>query len=95
MTPGDGELWETPFFWTDGDRAWLSAPAARTQMRRRRRACALPRTQLVDVNLDPPFPNAPRFRAHTGAGGLIAAADRQTHAALLAMITDQAARQYH
>jgi hypothetical protein len=50
---------------------------------------------LVDVNLDPPFPNAPRFRAHTGAGGLIAAADRQTHAALLAMITDQAARRYH
>jgi myo-inositol-1(or 4)-monophosphatase len=31
----------------------------------------------------------------TGAGGLIAAADRRTHAALLAMITDQAARQYH
>jgi myo-inositol-1(or 4)-monophosphatase len=113
---------------------------------------------LVDVNLDPPFPNAPGFRAvrlladevftarfrprvvsttlalawvaagrraayvtdghlidsvhftagialcraagctvtgihgqplHTGAGGLIAAADCQTHAALLDMIRDQ------
>lgn len=28
---------------------------------------------------------------HTGAGGLIAAADRETHEALVAMVGDQAA----
>jgi hypothetical protein len=95
VTPGDGELWETPFFWTDGDRAWLRTGGADADADADEGLVPSPRTQLVDVNLDPPFPNAPRFRAHTGAGGLIAAADRQTHAALLAMITDQPARRYH
>jgi myo-inositol-1(or 4)-monophosphatase len=147
--PFSGEI-----FWTDGDRAWLRGDGADAAL------APSAETQLVDVNLDPPFPNAPGFRAvslladeaftarfrprvvsttlalawvaagrraayvtdgdlidsvhfaagialcqaagctvtgvngqrlHTGAGGLIAAADRQTHAALLEMITDQAA----
>jgi myo-inositol-1(or 4)-monophosphatase len=146
--PFSGEI-----FWTDGDRAWLRSDGADVAL------APSAETQLVDVNLDPPFPNAPGFRAvslladeaftarfrprvvsttlalawvaagrraayvtdghlidsvhfaagialcqaagctvtgvngqrlHTGAGGLIAAADRQTHAALLEMITDQA-----
>jgi len=157
--PFSGEV-----FWTDGDRAWLRVPAAETAPGADKKLAPSPETQLVDVNLDPPFPNAPRFRAvslladeafaarfrpravsttlalawvaagrraayvtdghvidsvhfaagialcqaagctvtgidgqplHIGAGGLIAAADRQTHAALLEMIADQAARQYH
>jgi myo-inositol-1(or 4)-monophosphatase len=147
--PFSGEV-----FWTDGDRAWVRSDGVDAAL------APSPRTQLVDVNLDPPFPYAPRFRAvsllaheaftarfrprvvsttlalawvaagrraayvtdgqltdsvrfaagialchaagctvtgidgqplHTGAGGLIAAADRQTHAALLEMITDQTA----
>ena len=157
--PFSGEV-----FWTDGDRAWLRTGGADADADADERLVPSPRTQLVDVNLDPPFPNAPRLRAvsllaneaftarfrpravsttlalawvaagrraayvtdghlidsvhfaagialcqaagctvtgidgqplHTVAGGLIAAADSQTHAALLAMITDQAARQYH
>jgi myo-inositol-1(or 4)-monophosphatase len=141
--PFSGEV-----FWTDGDRACLRSDGADAPL------APSPGTQLVDVNLDPPFPNAPGFRAvslladaaftarfrprvvsttlalawvaagrraayvsdghlidsvhfaagialcqaagctvtgiygqplHTGAGGLLAAADVGTHAALLAM----------
>jgi myo-inositol-1(or 4)-monophosphatase len=147
--PFSGEV-----FWTDGDRAWLRSSDADALI------APSPRTQLVDVNLDPPFPNAPRFLAvsllaqeaftarfrprvvsttlalawvaagrraayvtdghlidsvhfaagialcqasgcvvtgldgqplHAGTGGLIAAADRQTHAVLLEMITNPTA----
>jgi myo-inositol-1(or 4)-monophosphatase len=146
--PFSGEI-----FWTDGDRACLRGDGADATL------APSPGTQLVDVNLDPPFPNAPGFRTvrlladeaftarfrprvvsttlalawvaagrraayvtdghlidsvhfaagialcqaagctvtgihgqplHTGPGGLVAAADRQTHAALLEMIRDQA-----
>jgi myo-inositol-1(or 4)-monophosphatase len=146
--PFSGEI-----FWTDGDRACLRSDGADAAL------APSPGTRLVDVNLDPPFPNAPGFRTaslladevfstrfrprvvsttlalawvaagrraayvtdghlidsvhfaagialcqaagctvtgihgqpvHTGAGGLIAAADRQTHAELLEMIRDQA-----
>ena len=156
--PFSGEV-----FWTDGDRAWLrggSGSSGSGSSNADGLLAPSPRTQLVDVNLDPPFPNAPRFRAvsllaheafiarfrprvvsttlalawvaagrraayvtdghltdsvhfaagialcqaagctvtgldgrplHTGTGGLIAAADRQTHAALLEMITSQIA----
>jgi myo-inositol-1(or 4)-monophosphatase len=145
--PFSGEV-----FWTDGQRGWLRGSAADTRL------VPSAGSRLVDVNLDPPFPGAPGFRAvrlladeafagrfrprvvsstlavtwvaagrraayvtdghlsgsvhfaagialcqaagcvvtgifgqplHTGAGGLIAAADRETHAALLAMIRDQ------
>ncbi|WP_251096163.1 inositol monophosphatase family protein [Streptomyces sp. Caat 7-52] len=146
--PFSGEV-----FWTDGERA---------RVRRDGEDAALTPTAgsaLVDVNLDPPFPNAPGFRAvrmladpgfterfrprvisstlavawvaagrraayvtdghltdsvhfaagialcraagctvtglygeplHTGAGGLIAAADAGTHAALLDLVRSQA-----
>jgi len=146
--PFSGEV-----FWTDGNRACVRGDGADIAL------APTPCTQLVDVNLDPPFPNAPGFRAvslladeaftarfrprvvsstlalawvaagrraayvtdghlsdsvhfaagialcqaagctvtgihgqplHTGTGGLIAACDRQTHAALLDMIGDQA-----
>jgi myo-inositol-1(or 4)-monophosphatase len=146
--PFSGEV-----FWTDGNRACVRSDGADTAL------APTPGTQLVDVNLDPPFPNAPGFRAarlladeaftarfrprvvsttlalawvaagrraayvtdghlldsvhfaagialcraagctvtgihgqplHTGAGGLVAAADSQTHAVLLEMIGDQA-----
>jgi len=146
--PFSGEV-----FWTDGHRAFLRCDGADAPL------APSPGTQLVDVNLDPPFPNAPGFRAvslladeafaarfrprvvsttlalawvaagrraayvtdghlidsvhfaagialcqaagcvvtgiygqplHTGAGGLVAAADLRTHAALLSMIRDQA-----
>jgi myo-inositol-1(or 4)-monophosphatase len=146
--PFSGEV-----FWTDGDRACLRSDGADAAL------TPSPGTQLVDVNLDPPFPNAPGFRAvslladeaftarfrprvvsttlalawvaagrraayvtdghltdsvhfaagialcqaagcvvtgiygqplHTGAGGLVAAADLRTHAALLSMIRDTA-----
>lgn len=142
--PFSGEV-----FWTDGSSAWLRIGAADTAL------APSADSQLVDVNLDPPFPNAPRFRTvsllaseafsrrfrprvvsttlavawvaagrraayvtdghlrdsvhfssgialcqaagctvtdidgqpvHTGAGGLIAAADPETHDALLNMI---------
>ncbi|MGW4565498.1 inositol monophosphatase family protein [Streptomyces sp. NPDC004561] len=140
-------------FWTDGTRARLRTDGGDEEL--------MPSAEsaLVDVNLDPPFPNAPGFRAallladpgfaerfrprvisstlavawvaagrraayvtdgdlsdsvhfaagialcraagctvtglygepvHTGAGGLIAAADPETHAALLRMIKGQA-----
>lgn len=140
-------------FWTDGERARVRSDGADAELE------PSSATALVDVNLDPPFPNAPGFRAvslladeaftarfrprvvsttlavawvaagrragyvtdghlldsvhfasgialcqaagcvvtgihgqrlHTGAGGLVAAADRQTHAALLEMIRNQA-----
>jgi myo-inositol-1(or 4)-monophosphatase len=146
--PFSGEV-----FWTDGIRACVRSDGADTAL------APISGTQLVDVNLDPPFPNAPGFRAvslladeaftarfrsrvvsttlalawvaagrraayvtdghltdsvhfaagialcraagctvtgihgqplHTGAAGLVAAADSQTHAVLLEMIGDQA-----
>ncbi|GAA1043128.1 inositol monophosphatase family protein [Streptomyces murinus] len=140
-------------FWTDGTRARLSTGDGEETL------TPSAASALVDVNLDPPFPNAPAFRApslladpdfiewfrprvvsstlavawvaagrraayvtdghladsvhfaagialcraagctvtglygepvHTGRGGLIAAADPGTHAALLAMVRRQA-----
>jgi myo-inositol-1(or 4)-monophosphatase len=145
--PFSGEV-----FWTDGNRAWLRIGDADVEL------APSADSRLVDVNLDPPFPNAPGFRAvslladeafyerfrprvvsttlavawvaagrraayatdghvrdsvhfasgialcqaagcivtgiygqplHTGPGGLIAAADRETHDALLNMIRNQ------
>jgi myo-inositol-1(or 4)-monophosphatase len=139
-------------FWTDGARAYVRHGGVDEQI------TPSADSRLVDVNLDPPFPNDPDFRAvrlladpgfveqfrprvvsttlavawvaagrraayvtdghlrdsvhfasgialcqaagavvtgiqgqplHTGAGGLIAAADRETHAALLALIGNQ------
>ncbi|MEV4654396.1 inositol monophosphatase family protein [Micromonospora sp. NPDC049301] len=139
-------------FWTDGNRAYVRRDGVDEQL------SPSAESVLVDVNLDPPFPNAPRFRAvrlladegfverfrprvvstslavawvaagrraayvtdgdlrdsvhfasgialcraagcvvtgiqgqplHTGAGGLIVAADQQTHAALLALVDNQ------
>ncbi|MGW5328423.1 inositol monophosphatase family protein [Streptomyces sp. NPDC004014] len=139
-------------FWTDGDRALLHRDGTDEEL------APSPESRLVDVNLDPPFPNAPGFQAvrlladpgfgrrfrprvvsttlavawvaagrraayvtdgdlrdsvhfaagialcraagctvtgihgqplHTGAGGLIAAADAGTHAALLEMVKNQ------
>ena len=136
-------------FWTDGAGAYLRLDGTDEPL------APSAGSQLVDVNLDPPFPNAPRFRAvrlladpgfaerfrprvvsttlalawvaagrraayvtdghlrdsvhfaaglalcraagcvvtgidgqplHTGAGGLVAAADAETHAALLELI---------
>ncbi|MET7288007.1 inositol monophosphatase family protein [Streptomyces sp. NPDC005573] len=139
-------------FWTDGERARVRDGDLD------RGLTPSPGSALVDVNLDPPFPNAPGFRAvtlladpefvrrfrprvvsttlavawvaagrraayvtdgdlrdsvhfaagialcraagcvvtdlhgrppHSGAGGLIAAADQETHAALVAMVRSQ------
>ncbi|MEU8246701.1 inositol monophosphatase family protein [Nonomuraea sp. NPDC048916] len=139
-------------FWTDGERACVRSDGVDEELR------PSPASRLVDVNLDPPFPNAPDFRAvrlladdrfaerfrprvvsttlavawvaagrraayvtdghlrdsvhfaggialcqaagcvvtglhgqppHTGAGGLVVAADQETHTALLRMISDQ------
>ncbi|QTE02791.1 inositol monophosphatase family protein [Streptomyces cyanogenus] len=139
-------------FWTDGERAWVHRDGDDTEL------TPAAGSALVDVNLDPPFPNAPGFRAarlladpgfterfrprvisstlavawvaagrraayvtdghledsvhfaagialcraagctvtglygeplHTGAGGLIAAADAETHAALLKLVENQ------
>ncbi|MFI9808462.1 inositol monophosphatase family protein [Streptomyces sp. NPDC052301] len=146
--PFSGEV-----FWTDGERARVRGRDGADEPLTPTAA-----STLVDVNLDPPFPGAPRFRAvrlladprfaerfrprvisstlavawvaagrraayvtdghlrdsvhfaagialcraagctvtgldggpvHTGPGGLIAAADPQTHAALLAMVKHQ------
>ncbi|MFJ2704885.1 inositol monophosphatase family protein [Streptomyces sp. NPDC087428] len=140
-------------FWTDGALARLRRGGADEEL------APSSGSRLVDVNLDPPFPNAPDFRAvgllaapefaehfrprvvsstlavawvaagrraayvtdgrlrdsvhfaagialceaagcvvtgihgqppHTGAGGLVVAADRETHALLLEMIRNQA-----
>ncbi|MFG2356217.1 inositol monophosphatase family protein [Streptomyces sp. NPDC048521] len=148
--PFSGEV-----FWTDGARAGVRGDGADEDL------TPSAGSALVDVNLDPPFPNAPGFRAarlladpgfaerfrprvvsstlalawvaagrraayvtdgdlrdsvhfaagialcraagctvtglygeavHTGAGGLIAAADAETHAALLALVTSRTHR---
>lgn len=148
--PFSGEV-----FWTDGVHARVRKGDADEQLSPSSGSC------LVDVNLDPPFPNAPAFRAvellaapefaerfrprvvsttlavawvaagrraayvtdgdlrdsvhfaagialceaagcvvtdldglppHTGRGGLIAAADRETHGALLERVRSRAAR---
>ncbi|WP_436762248.1 inositol monophosphatase family protein [Streptosporangium sp. V21-05] len=145
--PFSGEV-----FWTDGERAHVRRDDGVDE-----ELTPSPASRLVDVNLDPPFPNAPGFAAarlladarfaerfqtrvlsttlalawvaagrraayvtdgdprdnvhfaagialcqaagcvvtglhgeppHTGAGGLVAAADRETHTALLRMIGD-------
>ncbi|MEU9831692.1 inositol monophosphatase family protein [Streptosporangium sp. NPDC048047] len=145
--PFSGEV-----FWTDGERAHVRRDGTDQEL------TPSPDSRLVDVNLDPPFPNEPRFRAvrllaepgfaerfrprvvsttlalawvaagrraayvtdgrlrdnvhfaagiavcraagcvvtgihgqplHTGAGGLVVAADAETHAALLNLIADQ------
>lgn len=142
-------------FWTDGESAWVRRDGDD------RGLVPSPESHLVDVHLDPPFPNAPGFRAvdllgdagfmerfrprvvctslavawvaagrraayvtdghlsdsvhftsgialcraagcvvtgihgqplHTGPGGLVAAADRGTHAALLRIIGEQGKR---
>ncbi|MGW0593913.1 inositol monophosphatase family protein [Streptosporangium sp. NPDC002607] len=139
-------------FWTDGVRAYIRRGGLDEPLK------PSPDSRLVDVNLDPPFPNSPAFRAaalladpgfaerfrprvvsttlavawvaagrraayvtdgrlhdsvhfaagialcraagcvltgldgrppHTGAGGLIVAADQETHAALLDLIRNQ------
>ncbi|MCX5384349.1 inositol monophosphatase family protein [Streptomyces sp. NBC_00083] len=44
-------------FHTDGQRAWVRHDGADTPL------APTPATQLVDLNLDPPFPGAPEFRA--------------------------------
>ncbi len=44
-------------FFTDGKIAWVRHDGVQTRL------APTPATQLVDVNLDPPFPNAPGFRA--------------------------------
>ncbi|MFF4569426.1 inositol monophosphatase family protein [Streptomyces sp. NPDC001410] len=149
--PFNGEV-----FWTDGQRARVRSDCRDEEL------APSPDSQLVDVNLDPPFPNAPGFQAarlladpgfvrrfrprvvsttlavawvaagrraayvtdgdlrdsvhfsagialcraagctvtgihgqplHTGAGGLIVAADPETHAALLEMVGNQLRQQ--
>lgn len=44
-------------FYTDGETAWMRHDGVDAQL------APTPATQLVDVNLDPPFPSAPGFRA--------------------------------
>ncbi|MCF1509728.1 inositol monophosphatase family protein [Streptomyces glomeratus] len=50
--PFSGEV-----FFTDGETAWARQDGADTRL------APTPADRLVDVNLDPPFPNAPGFRA--------------------------------
>ena len=55
-------------YFTDGETAWVRHQGTDTQL------TPTPATQLVDVNLDPPFPGAPGFRAvnllaHPGFAG--------------------------
>ncbi|MEH1055104.1 inositol monophosphatase family protein [Micromonospora sp. CPCC 206171] len=50
--PFSGEV-----FFTDGETAWVRHDGVDAQL------TPTPATQLVDVNLDPPFPSAPGFRA--------------------------------
>lgn len=152
-TAASADPFSCEVFWTDGTRACLRGSGGADS-----ELVPSADSQLVDVNLDPPFPNAPGFRAtslladetfagrfrprvvsttlavawvaagrraayvtdghlrdsvhfasgiaicqaagcvvtgihgqplHTGAGGLIAAADRETHDALLTMIRNQ------
>lgn len=61
--PFSGEI-----FFTDGDTAWVRQDGVDAQL------APTPATQLVDVNLDPPFPSAPGVRpvdllAHPEFGG--------------------------
>ncbi|TDC36816.1 inositol monophosphatase family protein [Micromonospora sp. 15K316] len=148
--PFSGEV-----FWTDGTGAYVRGDGVDEQL------APSAASRLVDVNLDPPFPNDPAFRAvqlladrgfverfrprvvsttlavawvaagrraayvtdghlrdsvhfaagialcraagcvvtglrgqplHTGVGGLVVAADRETHAALVALVDGQFAR---
>ncbi|MET7731848.1 inositol monophosphatase family protein [Streptomyces sp. NPDC005402] len=51
--PFSGEV-----FFTDGETAWLRQEGADDAL-----LTPTPATRLVDVNLDPPFPSAPGFRA--------------------------------
>ncbi|MEU3249827.1 inositol monophosphatase family protein [Streptomyces sp. NPDC006997] len=51
--PFTGEI-----FFTDGERAWLRQDDETDSL-----LTPTPATRLVDVNLDPPFPGAPDFRA--------------------------------
>lgn len=44
-------------FWTDGEAAYLRCDGLDEELR------PSPETRLVDLNLDPPFPNAPGFHA--------------------------------
>ncbi|MEU2791818.1 inositol monophosphatase family protein [Streptomyces sp. NPDC007100] len=50
--PFSGEV-----FFTDGETAWVRQDGADVRL------APTPSTRLVDVNLDPPFPGAPAFRA--------------------------------
>ncbi|WKV75972.1 inositol monophosphatase family protein [Streptomyces sp. PCS3-D2] len=50
--PSSGEV-----FFTDGETAWVRHDGIDEQL------APTPATRLVDVNLDPPFPSAPGFRA--------------------------------
>ncbi|MGW0212318.1 inositol monophosphatase family protein [Streptomyces sp. NPDC003233] len=50
--PFSGEV-----FWTDGEAAWVHSDGADERL------TPWAGSALVDVNLDPPFPNAPRFQA--------------------------------
>jgi myo-inositol-1(or 4)-monophosphatase len=61
--PFSGEL-----YFTDGETAWVRHQGSDAQL------APTPATRLVDVNLDPPFPGAPGFRAadllaHPGFAG--------------------------
>ncbi|MCX4770832.1 MULTISPECIES: inositol monophosphatase family protein [unclassified Streptomyces] len=62
--PFSGEV-----FWTDGERARVRTDGADEEL------APSSGSRLVDVNLDPPFPNAPDFRAV----GLLAAAEFAEH----------------
>ncbi|WP_455352111.1 inositol monophosphatase family protein [Streptomyces sp. SYSU K217416] len=59
--PGSAAAVADPFsdeiFFTDGETAWVRRDGADAQL------APTSATQLVDVNLDPPFPSAPGFRA--------------------------------
>jgi myo-inositol-1(or 4)-monophosphatase len=52
---GDPFAWEV--FWTDGGRAYVRRDGADEEL------TPSADSRLVDVNLDPPFPNSPRFQA--------------------------------
>lgn len=152
MVAASADPFSEEVFWTDGDHAYLRHDGVDERL------APSPDSRLVDVNLDPPFPNGPSFRAvrlladtgfierfrprvvsttlavawvaagrraayvtdghlqdsvhfasgialcqaagcvvtglhgqplHTGVGGLVVAADGETHAALLELIAGQ------
>jgi myo-inositol-1(or 4)-monophosphatase len=58
VDPFSGEV-----FWTDGRRACVRRGDADTKL------SPSADSRLVDVNLDPPFPNAPAFRAVSPSAG--------------------------